>query len=41
MKCDKFKDCKNAIYPNKCKTCGDKKLNYVSKDEGKEKEKQN
>lgn len=31
MKCIKFKDCQNAIYPHKCKSCGSGMLNFINK----------
>lgn len=31
MNCIKFKECKNAIYPHKCKSCGSGMINFVDK----------
>jgi hypothetical protein len=31
MNCIKFKECQNAIYSQKCKSCGDEKINFESK----------
>lgn len=31
MNCIKFKDCQNAIYPHKCKSCGSGMLNFTNK----------
>lgn len=31
MNCIKFKECQNAIYPHKCKSCGSGMINFVDK----------
>ena len=31
MNCIKFKECQNAIYPHKCKSCGGDLINFVDK----------
>lgn len=31
MNCIKFKECQNAIYPYKCKSCGSGLINFVNK----------
>lgn len=31
MNCIKFKECQNAIYPHKCKSCGGGMINFENK----------
>lgn len=33
MNCIKFQQCRNAIYPHKCKSCGTEMCNFESKEE--------